>query len=79
LIGALALAIAAIATADVIRPLRWLNAVLGVWLIVAPRFLAGAGSPARWNDALVGLALLLLSLRRGTLHERYAGWDRYIR
>jgi hypothetical protein len=79
LAGALALTIAAIATAEVIRAIRWLNAPLGVWLIVAPWFLTDATSTARWSDAVIGLALVLLSLRRGSVREQYGGWNRYIR
>lgn len=39
--------------------MSWLNAVLGVWLIVAP-FILGYGNPARTNDIIVGIVIAVL-------------------
>jgi len=36
LIGALTITVAIIATAEVARPLRFINALFGIWLVIAP-------------------------------------------
>jgi len=82
LVGALVLTIAAIATAEVVRPLRFANMLLALWLIGAPWFLEGGepGNPgARWNDLVIGVALLAASIPRGRIRETYGAWDRSIR
>ena len=78
LAGALVVTFALIATAEVGRAARFVNILFGVWLIVAPWLLNGAPAGARVNDVITGVALLLLSFRRGMVHERYGAWDRYI-
>ena len=67
-----------IAIGEVARPVRFLNLLFGVWLVAAPWLLNGYTPVARWNDALVGAALVMLSLRRGPVRERHGSWDRYI-
>jgi hypothetical protein len=79
LIGALVVTFAIIATADVGRALRFVNLVLGGWLVLAPWLLAGAAAGARWNDVVVGIAVILLSLPRGMVRGRYGTWNAYIR
>ncbi len=79
LVGALITTVAVIATAEVIRAGRFLNVLLGAWIITAPWLLSGASANARWNDLLTGALVIVLSLPRGSVRERYAGWDRMIR
>jgi len=78
LVGALVVTFAVIAWAEVTRAVRWLNAVFGVWLLAVPWFVSGGTSVATVNDLVIGFLLLLTSLPRGTVRERYAGWNRYI-
>ena len=79
LAGALIFTVAAIATAEVARPLRFLNALFGIWLAVAPWLLGGAASFATWMEVAAGLVLFGLSLPRGRRgNEHYAGWDRFV-
>jgi hypothetical protein len=70
--------VAGIATAEVIRAGRFLNLLLGAWLVVAPWLLGGAGLAAQVNDVVVGLALALLSLPLGPVREHYGSWDRWV-
>ena len=78
-IGALTITVAVIATAEVARPLRFINALFGSWLIAAPWFLGGATAIASWIGVALGLVLIAVSLPRGSRsREHYAGWDRYI-
>jgi hypothetical protein len=78
LVGALIVTIAVISTAEVIRGLRFLNVLFGVWLLIAPWALVGASMPLRWNDMAAGVALLSFTVPRGVVRERYGTWDRYI-
>ena len=78
-IGALVVTVAMVALADVGRAARFVNVVFGAWFIVAPWLLSGETTAAAWNDVAVGVALVLLSLPRGPVGERYGGWQRFIR
>jgi hypothetical protein len=79
LIGAVALTVVATAFAEVMRAVRFLNILCGTWVVIAPWLLSGGTPAARWADVLVGVTLILLSLPRGRVRERYGGWDRYVR
>jgi hypothetical protein len=78
LIGALVVTISIIAMAEVVRPLRFFNALFGLWLIAAPQLLDGASTTATWASALVGILLIVLSFPLGPVRNRYAGWDRFV-
>lgn len=78
LVGALVVMVAVIAMGEVAQALRVLNVLFGAWLAVAPWLLTGAAAGATWNDAIVGVVLMLLSLPRGAVRECYRNWQRYI-
>lgn len=77
--GALVITVAAISTAEVIRVVRFLNVLLAAWLVVAPFLVDGVTSIGRTGDIAAGLVLVVLTLPRGLVRERYAAWDRFIR
>ena len=77
LIGALTLTVISLAAAEVARALRFLLIPLGAALLFVP-FLYQAGTNQAIAGMLCGLALIGLSLRRGTIRERYAGWQKLI-
>lgn len=79
ILGALVVTVAAVSLSDVGRAARLVNVAFGLWFVAAPWVLAGATPAGRWNDVVAGLALLLLSLRRGPVRERYGSWQRLIR
>jgi hypothetical protein len=79
LVGALVVTVAVIAWAEVLRAARFLNVLLGCWIVLAPWVLAGAPRLVRWHDLLVGALLVLLSFRRGPVQETYGSWQRLIR
>jgi hypothetical protein len=79
LAGAVITTVAVISTAEVIRAGRYLNVLLGAWVIAAPWLLAGSTPTARWASGLAGALVVGLSLPRGPLRERYADWSEYIR
>jgi len=78
LVGALIVTVAAISTAEVVRAFRFFNVLFAVWLVVAPWALTGSTSALAWSDVVSGVLLFALTLPRGALRERYAGWDRWI-
>ena len=79
LLGALIVTVATIALAEVGRTTRFVNVLLGAWIIAAPWLLNGATASAVWNDAMVGALVIALSLRRGPIRERYGQSQRLIR
>jgi nucleoside-diphosphate-sugar epimerase/uncharacterized membrane protein len=78
LIGSLVITASVIACAEVARTARYLNAVLGAALLVTP-FVFDAEHAQMLASVFVGVALILLSLPRGAVRERYGSWDRFIR
>ncbi len=77
IIGCAVLTMVAIAAADVARPARALNALLGVGLMFVP--LLFDSDKLQVAVALgLGVALVLLSVRRGPILERYGAWDRLL-
>jgi len=79
LVGALIVVAAMVALADVGRAVRFLNVVFGAWVIAAPWLLAGATPASTWTNAIAGVLVILLSLRRGPVPERYGISQRIIR
>lgn len=46
-----------------VKALSWVNAVLGLWLVIAPFILAYSGvAAAMWNDIIVGIIVLVLGV-----------------
>ena len=79
LVGSLVVTVAVIATAEVARPLRFVNIAFGLWLVAAPWLLDGGLPLGSWVGAAAGVALIGLSPRRGKRsQEHYAGWDNLI-
>ena len=76
-IGSLVLTVVSIAAAEVARPVRYLNILLGAALMAAP-FMFAAGITATIASVALGLGLIALSMRRGPIRERYGNWDRLI-
>ncbi|MBI2742450.1 MAG: dTDP-glucose 4,6-dehydratase [Chlamydiales bacterium] len=76
--GPLIYTIAIIAMAEVVRAARFVNILLGLGLIATVWFAEGASSLLLVHQTLLGIALILLSLRRGPIRQRYGTWDRFI-
>jgi len=77
IIGSAVLTVVAIAAADVARPARALNALLGIGLMLVPWLLDTDKLQALVTLSL-GIALVLLSVRRGPILERYGAWNRLL-
>jgi len=75
LVGSLVITISVLALAEVARPLRFLNVPLGIWLLVSPWVLDGGGEGSTLGSVALGIALVILSLRRGPIRHRYGNWN----
>lgn len=78
LAGALVVTFALVATAEVARSARYVNVLFGLWLLIAPWVLDGFTTGGRWNDVIAAVVLIVLSLPRGHIRERYGNWQPYI-
>jgi hypothetical protein len=76
--GALVLTFSVIAMAEVVRPARFVNVLLGAWILLSPWVAQGSGTTARWLDPLAGLLVIALALPRGRLSDRYGRMTRKI-
>ncbi|MDQ8757402.1 NAD-dependent epimerase/dehydratase family protein [Sphingosinicella sp. LHD-64] len=78
-VGALLVTVSIIATCEAVRALRFVNTLLGFWLIAAPFWLDGGGTTATIACEILGLLVIWLSPPRGNRsREHYAGWDRFV-
>ena len=53
-----------------------LNVLMGLGVVAGPWLLAGDTEWSRWNDVIVGVAVMVLSIRRGGIQERFGEWNR---
>ena len=77
--GALVATFSIVALAEVTRTARWLNCLLGLWLVLSPCFLSGGGVGSRALCAAVGVAVVALSIRRGKVRHHYGTFDSWVR
>jgi uncharacterized membrane protein len=78
LVGALVVTFAVIGFGEPSRAARWVNVPLGLWLVAAPWVLWDDTSAPRWHEPVVGVLVVLLSMRKGRVGERFGSWDRYV-
>jgi hypothetical protein len=79
LVGPLVAVIAVIAMAEPVRLLRYGNVLTGLWLIAIPWFTGGMTTGSTINDVIVGVILIVLSIPRGPVVQRYGGWVQWTR
>ncbi|MFC4542540.1 vitamin K epoxide reductase family protein [Halosolutus amylolyticus] len=77
LVGSLIVSFTVIATAEPARSIRFLNVPLAAWIVVAPWLFAGVPMIAAINAVVAGVLVLVLSVPRGPIADRYGGWERY--
>ncbi len=76
-IGLLVLTTLSIAAAEPARAVRYLNMLFGAALLVTP-FVFESGTAATVNSLVCGVALIVLSRRRGEIRQQYGSWTRLI-
>jgi hypothetical protein len=72
IVGPAAATVACVAAWEVTRGLRWINLVLGAWLLLSP-WLFGYPPNAFLSTLLTGLALMALSLVKGRTDTPFGG------
>lgn len=78
LIGAIVVTVSVTALAELARPVRFINVLLGIALMGAPWMLDGGSPLADWAGVLAGIALVALSIPRGRISHSYGSWDRLL-
>lgn len=76
-IGALIITVAIIALAESARPIRWLMIPLALVLLITP-FIYGVGMVSLLASWAAGVAVIILSVRRGPINGRYGAWNRVL-
>jgi hypothetical protein len=77
-LGALVITAAAVATAEVTRTARFINVALGLLLIASAAVFAVHLSVVFFSEIVSGAILIFVSVPKGEILERYAGWNKYI-
>lgn len=75
LVGSLIVVCSILSLAEVIRALRFVNIVFGLLIMVVAWIYPG---PAIYHN-IIGLALILLSFRKGSIKEQYGSWQKMIK
>jgi hypothetical protein len=78
LIGAMLVTFSIAALSEVFRPLRAINFLFAGWLLLAPWLLDGGNLASTLNSMVVGVLVIVLTLPRGPVRDRYGSWDRFI-
>ncbi len=74
IVGPIVLSCAIIALHEALRSLRWVNAVIGAWLLIAP-WVLGYGTLATVNSSISGFLLLIAATARGRTFMTFdGGW-----
>ncbi len=76
--GALAVVTAFVAWAEVTRAVRIVNVLIGLAIAVAAWLFPDVSMAARLSDLVAGLLLIVFSVPRGPVRDRYGGWDPFI-
>jgi hypothetical protein len=78
LAGALIVVSSVIAAGEPLRAGRFLNGLLGIGILALPWAVSGMSPAATWSSFVVGAAVVALCFPRGSVRERYGGWDRVV-
>jgi uncharacterized membrane protein len=78
LIGALVVTVSVTAFAEVARPLRFVNGLLGAALMSTPFLLDGGGAASTVTNLAAGLALIALCVPRGRIRNSYGEVTPYL-
>ena len=71
--GPLAVTIGVIAIWEVNRAARYLNTVLGIWLVLSPLLLSYTIAANSWNSIVSGTLIIIFSLVKGKTKYAYGG------
>lgn len=77
--GAIIFTIAAVATAEVTRTARFFNLIAGVVVLILTLIFASGSTPILISGIASAVVLIIVSIPKGIIVERYASWDRFIK
>ncbi len=76
--GALIVVFSITSWAEVIRAFRFINIAIAIWFAVASFVLPGASELLIWHSVIVAAFVIVLSIFRGRVKEKYNNWNRFI-
>ncbi|MCH9625233.1 MAG: hypothetical protein S4CHLAM123_04030 [Chlamydiales bacterium] len=76
--GALTVVFSITSWAEVIRPFRFINMFIMLCYGIAPFVLPGATPTVMWHSVIVAAVVIILSIFRGKVKEKYGNWDKLI-
>ncbi|MCH9626505.1 MAG: hypothetical protein S4CHLAM2_01270 [Chlamydiales bacterium] len=76
--GALIVVFSIIAWAEVIRAVRYINILVAICFGISPFVLPGATPLLMWHAVIVAAIVIVLSIFRGKIKEKYGSWDKKI-
>lgn len=79
LFGALAVTVAAISTAEVTRAMRFANVLVGAAVLIGGLIFSKEYPPVLISELVSGCLLIITSLPRGAIVEKYGNWDQFVR
>ncbi|HEY9677735.1 MAG TPA: vitamin K epoxide reductase family protein [Drouetiella sp.] len=79
LFGAIAVTMAMVSTAEVTRIVRFINIPVGALVLLSGVVFGHGSIPVMASDIIAGVLLILSSIPRGSIAERYGNWDRFVR
>ena len=79
IVGALVATFSFIAMAEVFRSIRFLNIVLGLWVLVFVLFFLNEGPSQYLFHIIWSIVLIAVSIPKGKIKERYGTWNHFIR
>ncbi len=77
--GAIIVTIAAVAAAEVTRTARFVNVIAGVVALILTLVYSLGSTAVLISGIVSAVVLILVSIPKGPIIERYAGWDRMIK
>jgi len=79
IVGAVVATLSFMAIAEVFRAIRFINIALGLWTLVTTLFFLGRTDSHFLYHIIWSLVMILISIPRGKIKERYGSWNSYIR
>jgi Vitamin K epoxide reductase family len=76
--GAIILTVAAVTTAEVTRTARFVNIIAGVVVLILTLIFSSGSTAILISGITSAVLLIIVSIPRGVIVERYGSWDRFI-
>jgi len=76
--GALIVVFSIISWAEVARSLRFVNILIAIGFGIAPWLVAGSTQMLMLHSAIIAVLVVIFSIFRGRVKEKYGNWDRLI-